>query len=441
MVSLSGGMKVLGLLALVLALFQLGVSAAAAPEEPPTCGALCIQSEAIKSPCGLNVTCICTNVELNEKISACVAANCTVRESLLVQSYSKHTCNAPSRDRTTLVWVIGIVFLVLGLIGFGLRVMARVFVVKQTWGSDDWVMLFAVALMIPLNALSVQISRVGLGKDIWNVHPDDITDFLYLFYWDELLYLGALPVTKISILLFYLKVFPGKNIRLACWIFIGLNVAYFITFELISIFQCRPIEGAWRAWDKEFKAKCNNINLQGWFAAILNIILDVGTMVIPLKELYALSMSLKKKIQLMLMFSVGIFAVRLQSLASYATTSNVTQDYVEIGYWSTIEVPVGIICACMPAIRALFGIIFPKVFASTNRSKNSYANISESKQPTSDRKGGNTPQITIETEISTRYSRHHDDSSVIELTHMGREQGHEESAWTDRRPTVPSEPV
>ncbi|KAG9494908.1 hypothetical protein J7337_013137 [Fusarium musae] len=399
-------MKLFGSLALVLALFQLGVSAAAAPEEPPTCGALCIEELAIKSPCGLNTTCICTNAELNEKITLCVAANCT--------SYSKHTCNAPSRDRTTLVWVIGIVFLILGLIGFGLRVMARVFAAKQTWGADDWVMLLAV-----------------------------------LFYWDELLYLGALPITKISILLFYLKVFPGKHIRLACWIFIGLNVAYFITFELISIFQCRPIDGAWRAWDKEYKAKCNNINLQGWFAAILNIILDVGTMVIPLKELYGLSMSLRKKIQLMLMFSVGIFvtivsAVRLQSLASYATTSNVTQDYVEIGYWSTIEVPVGIFCACMPAIRALFGIVFPKVFASTNRSKNSYANISkESKQPTGDRKGSATPQITIDTEISTRYSRHHDDSSVIELTQMGRgqEQGHEETAWTDRRPAVPREPV
>jgi hypothetical protein len=31
-------MKLFGSLALVLALFQLGVSAAAAPEEPPTCG-------------------------------------------------------------------------------------------------------------------------------------------------------------------------------------------------------------------------------------------------------------------------------------------------------------------------------------------------------------------------------------------------------------------
>jgi hypothetical protein len=64
--------------------------------------------------------------------------------SLVTQSYSKHTCHAPSRDRTTLVWVVGIVFLILGLIGFGLRVMARVFVVKQTWGADDWAMLLAV---------------------------------------------------------------------------------------------------------------------------------------------------------------------------------------------------------------------------------------------------------------------------------------------------------
>ncbi|EEU45681.1 uncharacterized protein NECHADRAFT_18440, partial [Fusarium vanettenii 77-13-4] len=229
-------------------------------------------------------------------------------------------------------------------------------------------------MMIPLNAISIPISRVGLGKDIWNVHPDDITDFLYVsflfFFWDELLYLGVLPVTKISILLFYLKVFPGKNIRLGCWILIGLNVAYFIAFELVSIFQCTPIEGAWRAWDKEFPAKCNNINMQGWMAAILNIVLDVATLCLPLWELYKLSLSRKKKIQIMLMFSVGFFVtivsiVRLQSLASYATTSNVTQDYVEIGYWSTIEVPVGILCACMPAIRSLFSLVFPKVFGTT----------------------------------------------------------------------------
>lgn len=37
-----------------------------------------------------------------------------------------------------------------------------------------------------------------------------------------------------------------------------------------------------------------------------------------------------------------------------ANEHSMTEDYVEAGYWSTIEVPVGMICACMPAIRSLF---------------------------------------------------------------------------------------
>lgn len=38
-----------------------------------------------------------------------------------------------------------------------------------------------------------------------------------------------------------------------------------------------------------------------------------------------------------------------------------------MGYWSTIEVPVSVICACMPAIRSLFVRILPSVFGSTAR--------------------------------------------------------------------------
>ncbi|KAM5349279.1 hypothetical protein ACJ41O_005786 [Fusarium nematophilum] len=435
---------------LVLVASQAGVWAANTTETPPACGLECIEQEVIKSTCEItNVTCICTNVELNEKIALCVNANCTVRNQLLVQSYSKHTCGAPSRDRTTLVWVIGIVFLALGLLGFGLRVMARLSLGFQTWGADDWVLLLAVAMMIPLNAISVPISRVALGKDIWNVHPDDITDFLYLFYWDELLYLGALPVTKISILLFYLKIFPGKDIRLGCWILIGLNVAYFIAFELVSIFQCTPIEGAWRAWDKEFPAKCNNINMQGWMAAVLNIVLDVGTLVLPLREIFRLSLSLKKKIHIVLMFSVGFFVtivsiVRLQSLASYATTHNVTQDYVEVGYWSTIEVPVGILCACMPAIRSLLGAAFPKMFGTTQRGKSNYANLSNQSKPLSNSrknhsKSSSHPVILVNTEVSVR-SRHQDDASTVELANMSYAdpEGRQSS---EKKRAVPSETV
>lgn len=47
------------------------------------------------------------------------------------------------------------------------------------------------------------------------------------------------------------------------------------------------------------------------------------------------------------------------------TLTQYTEDYVETGYWSTIEVPVGIICACMPAVRSLFSLALPKVFGTT----------------------------------------------------------------------------
>ncbi|TDZ30088.1 hypothetical protein CTRI78_v011889 [Colletotrichum trifolii] len=447
-------MKLLTFAAIVSFAVQLVVGATSTTtktETPPVCGLLCIQQETLKSSCSVtNATCICTNVELNGKISLCVHSNCTVRESLLVQSYSKHTCGAPSQDRTTLVWVIGVVFLALGLLGFGLRVMARLCVGTQTWGPDDWVMLLAVAMMIPLNALSIPISRVALGKDMWNVSPDDVTQFLYLFFWDELLYLGALPVTKISILLFYLKIFPRKEIRIACWVFIGLNVAYLIVFELISIFQCSPVDGAWRAWDKEYPAKCNNINIQGWAAAGVNIVLDLGTLILPLNELYKLSLSTKKKVQIMLMFSVGFFVtivsiVRLRSLASYATTSNVTQDYVEVGYWSTIEVPVGILCACMPAIRSLFSLVFPKVFGTT-QGKSNYANLSDQKQMSSSQKlssnASKYPAIRIKKEFTIR-SRHRDEAtSVVDPVEL-RSMPYQGDSWppSATKPTTPHEAV
>jgi hypothetical protein len=36
-----------------------------------------------------------------------------------------------------------------------------------------------------------------------------------------------------------------------------------------------------------------------------------------------------------------------------------------MGYWSTIELDVGVICACLPGMRALFVQLFPSVFGNT----------------------------------------------------------------------------
>ncbi|KAL1883977.1 hypothetical protein Daus18300_000085 [Diaporthe australafricana] len=292
-------------------------------------------------------------------------------------------------------------------------------------------MTAAVALMIPLAALSVPLANYGLGLDMWAVKHDNITEILYLYFWDELVYLAVLPLTKISILLFYLKIFPKREIKIAIWTLVGLNIVYLIIFEIISIFQCRPIQGAWLRWDGEFEATCNDINMQGWWAAGLNLVLDLGVLILPLPELARLNLSMRKKIQILSMFCVGFFVsivslLRLQSLAKYANTSNVTQDYVEVGYWSTIEVPVGVICACMPAIRSLIATVFPKVFGSTQKRSEYHGMSSSSKQWSFGKLNSSGKHIKVKTEWIVRShnaQEHEDAASQVELVSMPSKSG------------------
>jgi hypothetical protein len=113
-------------------------------------------------------------------------------------------------------------------------------------------------------------------------------------------------MTKVSICCFYLRIFPDRQFRIATYIAIGLNVCYLIVFVLISVFQCRPLAGAWLHWDGEGNYKCNDINAQGWSAAIINMALDIIVMALPLRQLYHLSLSVKKKVYVMCMFGLGI---------------------------------------------------------------------------------------------------------------------------------------
>lgn len=120
------------------------------------------------------------------------------------------------------------------------------------------------------------------------------------------MYLSIIPLTKISICLFYLRVFPARPFRMMTYIVIGLNTGFLIAFVMISVLQCRPIKGAWLHWDGEGHYSCNNINAQGWSAAAINMVLDLIVMALPLRELYRLNLSLRKKLFVMSMFSLGI---------------------------------------------------------------------------------------------------------------------------------------
>ncbi|KAB5522976.1 CFEM domain-containing protein [Coniochaeta sp. 2T2.1] len=393
------------LLFALLAVVQLAAAAENAAQ-PPSCGLNCIVKTVLSSSkCSLlDTDCICADAPLNDKITLCVQANCTIWEQLETKKYSTETCHINGEDRRALVRITAVVFGFLGLTAFALRCVARLYVAAQTWGIDDWIICAAVAVMVPLQVISIPLSNHGLGLDMWNVPHDSITTILYLYFWDEMVYVTALSLTKVSILFFYLKVFPGKRFRYVVYTLIAANICYAVVFDLLLAFQCHPIAGAWLSWDGTFHAKCISINILGWTAAAINIVLDLAVIILPLPELFRLSMSLRKKVQIIMMFAVGFFVtfvsiIRLRSLVEFGNTQNVTQDYVEVGYWSTIEVPVGIICACMPAVRSLFSLVFPKVFSTSRKGSNyGFGSVGPSLKLSSQPKLASNKQISIKQE-------------------------------------------
>jgi hypothetical protein len=60
-----------------------------------------------------------------------------------------------------------------------------------------------------------------------------------------------------------------------------------------------------------------------------------------------------------------ISIIRLKTLLVFANTTNVTYDYVDPGLYSIVEATAGIICSCLPAVRALMSAIMPRVFGQT----------------------------------------------------------------------------
>ena len=72
--------------------------------------------------------------------------------------------------------------------------------------------------------------------------------------------------------------------------------------------------------------------------------------------------------------SVTVVSIlRLQSLVHFAKSTNPTWDQWDVVNWSTIEINVGIMCACMPSMRIILVRLFPKVFGSSRGSSKQYS--------------------------------------------------------------------
>ena len=120
----------------------------------------------------------------------------------------------------------------------------------------------------------------------------------------EFLYLLTIGLVKVSILFFYLRVFPKKSFRLLCWLMIGFCASSVLVFVLVTIFQCQPVSFA---WNNSFSGggECVDYNAAAWANASINIVQDILIVLLPMNELRALQLGRMKKIGVYALFGVG----------------------------------------------------------------------------------------------------------------------------------------
>ncbi|KAH7070327.1 hypothetical protein BKA63DRAFT_75039 [Paraphoma chrysanthemicola] len=357
----------------IAALFSSSVQAQAALQalarQLPACSLACFTSEIPQSTCATNLTtaCMCTNAALNAAVGACASQTCTVYELLQTKNISTTSCGVPSvRNTGDKFNAIAYAGIAAAVVSYLLRLAASIPKNGRQMSWDDATMGVVVVLCIPPAVFAPFLVDNGLGRDIWTLRAEQITNVLHFYYAGEIFYVLGLGISKISILFFYLRVFPAKDFRRILWAVMGVCIAYTVAFFFATTFQCIPVSMAWNQWDGIHKGRCNDIHLQGWIAAAINIVLDAIVMVLPLKHLAKLNMNLKRKLMVMSMFSVGIIVIlvsvlRLYSLVHFANSKNITWDYVEAGYWSLLEINFSVICGCMPAHRLLIARAWPKI--------------------------------------------------------------------------------
>jgi hypothetical protein len=186
------------------------------------------------------------------------------------------------------------------------RFATKLYVVKVQVGLDDWFVLAAMISSIPSAFINVYgLAANGLGRDMWTLEPEAITEVLMYFQVMACMYFLDTTLVKLSMICFYQRIFPSPGTQRLLWGTFTLTSAWGALFILLAVFQCRPIQFFWTQWDGLHEGSCLDANAIAWSNAATNIALDAWILIIPLWHLRSLQLHRMKKIGVGLMFCVG----------------------------------------------------------------------------------------------------------------------------------------
>ncbi|GAP90656.1 putative integral membrane protein [Rosellinia necatrix] len=264
------------------------------------------------------------------------------------------------------------VFQVFSSVALGLRLWTRLQIQRLRLSADDWVILVAWATDLALGTIIGFQTRYGLGKHVADLPPDiDFITSNILFYAHQPIYYISVSLTKVSIIVFYFRLFPQQSYRAFLWAIMVVVLLTGIATSVAGVFQCDPIA---RSWNADIPGTCFNQPALFFANGGLNIAEDLILYFLPIGILWNMNLPLRQRVALIGIFVIGgltIIAgiVRIPSLKQAIVSTDPTWDHVGSSIWSSIECNIGIICACLVHLKPLIAHIAPAALGPSRPSR------------------------------------------------------------------------
>ncbi|KAJ5127697.1 hypothetical protein N7448_008476 [Penicillium atrosanguineum] len=339
----------------------------------PSCAITC--DENLFSTCSLstNTTCFCASDSRVTAYLDAVESNCTVKEFFTTKRLYQKECDITPLQRPPVVNPSTLIPFILATVFFAARIFAKSSGLAGGWGLDDYTIIIAYVLGTAIYFIGMQMIRFGFGANIWDITPqNDITLIYKLFQGLAVMYKIQISLAKISVILFLLRIFQAPNFRYLSYALIAINTAIGITWACVDSFRCLPTHLTWDGWTGEESGKCINFIDSILVNCLVNIFVDSVLIMMPVYEVSKLQMPLRKKLTVALMFIVGsvltiIAIIRVVVFWNNRWGYNQTKGLYPLIYWSVIECQISVMCACLPASRALLGRWFPEIMGGSSR--------------------------------------------------------------------------
>lgn len=254
-------------------------------------------------------------------------------------------------DRSPQTVAAQVVCLVVAFAGVCLRLKARR-LTKVKISIDDHFILLALIMYTAAAIDGFICIGYGAGRhEVTLKHPLRFSKASFAFI---VLYRPSVAAVKFSVLFLYRRLFPQTGFRMLLLWYGAFVFVYTIVFMLLDIFHCSPVS---RAWSGNISS-CLNMDQIWVIGGSLNAVTDIVALSLPLPLLWNLHVTKEKRLQLIGVFLLGGFVcivsvVRCVELAKVSASVDSSYAYATTIIWSTIEVGIGILCACLPVLQPI----------------------------------------------------------------------------------------